>query len=152
VSMFHDHIEISSPGGLPYGISPEEYLSGQISMLRNPIIGNIFFRLKYIEMFGTGIKRIKFAYTSNIQKPEFKIFENSIIVILPKIEENTEILTSNERLVYEALSKGIPKSRIEIEEITKLKKDKIIRVLNRLIEKNAIQRTGQGRGTTYIKK
>lgn len=58
VSMYPDHIEISSPGGLPYGISKEEYLSGQISMLRNPIIGNIFFRLKYIEMFGTGIKRI----------------------------------------------------------------------------------------------
>lgn len=53
VSMYPDHIEISSPGGLPYGISKEEYLSGQISMLRNPIIGNIFFSLKYIEMFGT---------------------------------------------------------------------------------------------------
>ena len=68
VSMYPDHIEISSPGGLPYGISKEEYLSGQISMLRNPIIGNIFFRLKYIEMFGTGIKRINTAYASSYQK------------------------------------------------------------------------------------
>ena len=49
VSMYADRIEISSPGGLPAGISEEEYLNGQISILRNPIIGNVFFRLKYIE-------------------------------------------------------------------------------------------------------
>ena len=42
VSMYKDRIEISSPGGLPAGISREEYLDGQISMLRNPIIGNVF--------------------------------------------------------------------------------------------------------------
>lgn len=47
--MYADRIEISSPGGLPAGISEEEYLNGQISILRNPIIGNVFFRLKYIE-------------------------------------------------------------------------------------------------------
>ena len=57
VSMLEDRIEISSPGGLPAGISEEEYLNGQVSILRNPIIGNVFFRLKYIEKFGTGIMR-----------------------------------------------------------------------------------------------
>ena len=59
VSMYADRIEISSPGGLPAGISEEEYLNGQISILRNPIIGNVFFRLKYIEKFGTGIKQLE---------------------------------------------------------------------------------------------
>ena len=54
VSMYSDRIEINSPGGLPEGINEEEYLNGQISILRNPIIGNVFFRLKYIEKFGTG--------------------------------------------------------------------------------------------------
>ena len=38
VSMFDDRIEIRSPGGLPSGMSESEYLDGQISMLRNPII------------------------------------------------------------------------------------------------------------------
>ena len=59
ISMFDDRIEISSPGPLLPDISVEEYLNGQISVFRNPIIGNIFFRLNYIEKFGTGIKRIK---------------------------------------------------------------------------------------------
>ena len=58
VSMFPDRIEITSPGGLAGGISREEYLRGGISVLRNRIIGNVFFRLHLIERFGTGIKRI----------------------------------------------------------------------------------------------
>lgn len=58
ISMYEDKIEISSPGGLPSGISEKEYLNGQISQLRNPILANIFFRLKYIEMFGTDRKSV----------------------------------------------------------------------------------------------
>ena len=42
--MFEDRIEIVSPGGLPSGLGKDEYLNGQISLLRNPIIGNLFFR------------------------------------------------------------------------------------------------------------
>lgn len=149
ISMYLDRIEIASPGGLPFGLSEEEYLSGQISMLRNPIIGNVFFRLKYIEMFGTGIRRINYAYANNIIKPDFKIFENSIKVILPIIEENMGVLSNDEKIVFEELSNGIPKSRIEIEEKTKLNKDKVIRVLNRLIDKNIIEKSSKGRGTKY---
>ena len=84
--MFEDRIEISSPGGLPSGLDEEEYLNGQISNLRNPILGNIFFRLNYIEMFGSGIKRIKAAYDDSLSKPEFNIFNNSIEVGLPVVE------------------------------------------------------------------
>lgn len=40
-----EYIEIVSPGGLPTGLSENEYVDGQISLLRNPILGNVFFRL-----------------------------------------------------------------------------------------------------------
>lgn len=43
ISMFEDRIEINSPGGLINGITKDEYLSGMISSLRNPIISNVFF-------------------------------------------------------------------------------------------------------------
>lgn len=74
VSMFSVRIEVSSPGGLPFGLSKQAYLAGQISLMRNPIIGNIFYRLKYIEMFGTGIRRINSSYADFIKKPDFRIF------------------------------------------------------------------------------
>ncbi|MDD7602683.1 MAG: ATP-binding protein [Firmicutes bacterium] len=59
ISLFKDRIEIKSPGGLPKGITEEEYLSGEISCLRNPVLGNVFFRMRYIEMFGTGFSKAK---------------------------------------------------------------------------------------------
>lgn len=55
-------IEVSSPGGLPAGLSEKEYLKGNVSILRNPILGNIFYRLHMVEILGTGIVRIKEAY------------------------------------------------------------------------------------------
>lgn len=43
--MYKDRIEINSPGRLPEGISSDEYLYGNISLLRNPVIVGVFYRL-----------------------------------------------------------------------------------------------------------
>ena len=42
VLMFEDRIEVVSPGGLPAGITKEEYLSGKLSVLRNRNLANDF--------------------------------------------------------------------------------------------------------------
>ena len=151
ISMYEDKIEISSPGGLPSGISEKEYLNGQISQLRNPILANIFFRLKYIEMFGTGIRRINESYKDYAVKPAFEIFENSIKITLPIIK--TELfLTTDERIIMDILEKGAILSSSEILEKVEFKKDKLNRILKNLIQKNYIDVIGNGRGTKYLKK
>ena len=151
ISMYEDKIEVSSPGGLPSGISKKEYLNGQISQLRNPILANIFFRLKYIEMFGTGIRRINESYKNFAVKPVFEIFENSIKITLPIIK--TELfLTTDERVIMDILEKGNILSSSEILEKVKFKKDKLNRILKNLIQKNYIDVIGNGRGTKYLKK
>ena len=114
VSMSDDRIEIRSPGGLPSGMSESEYLDGQISMLRNPIIGNVFYRLRYIEMFGTGIKRINKSYNNSLTKPQFKVYENSISIILPTVL-STASLTSEEQLIIQLFHGNLKLSRAEIE-------------------------------------
>lgn len=142
ISMYEDKIEISSPGGLP---------SGQIFQLRNPILANIFFRLKYIEMFGTGIRRINESYKDYAVKPAFEIFENSIKITLPIIK--TELfLTTDERIIMNILEKGNILSSSEILEKVEFKKDKLNRILKNLIQKNYIDVIGNGRGTKYLKK
>ena len=151
ISMYEDKIEVSSPGGLPSGISEKEYLNGQISQLRNPILANIFFRLKYIEMFGTRIKRINESYKKFVVKPNFEIFENSIKITLPIIKTKL-LLTTDERIIMDILEKGNILSSGEISETTKLKKDKLNRLLKKLIQKNYIDIIGNGRGTRYFKK
>lgn len=148
ISMFEDRIEISSPRGLLAGISEEEYLNGQISILRNPIIGNVFFRLRYIEKFGTGIMRINNEYADVLENPSYKVYPNSILVVLPIIALSGK-LSQQEKEVLDILSSKNIMSRGEIERKSGLGKDKTIRILNELLEKRIIRRTGKGRGTKY---
>lgn len=147
VMMFDDRIEISSPGGLPTGISEEEYLKGNVSVLRNPILGNVFYRLHIVEILGTGIVRIQEAYKYSDKKPVFEIFENSIKVILPVI--GNADLTGDEKVVYEVLSKTMPKSISEITDMTPFGKSKVTTLLKSLARKNYVSVTGNGRGTKY---
>ena len=148
ISMYSDKIEISSPGGLPAGISEDEYLNGQISLLRNPIIGNVFFRLKYIEKFGTGIMRINYAYKDALIKPDYHIFSNSIQIILPVIKSDYK-LNETEKKLLNILKINGSMTRNEIEKAAEIDKSKAIRGLNRLIEKKMIQKRDLGRGTKY---
>ena len=147
VMMFDDRIEISSPGGLPTGISEEEYLKGNVSILRNPILGNVFYRLHIVEILGTGIVRIQEAYKYSDKKPVFEIFDNSINVILPVI--GNADLTEDEKVVYEVLSKTMPKSISEITDMTPFGKSKVTTLLKSLARKNYVSVTGNGRGTKY---
>lgn len=85
VSMFDDRVEVVSPGGLPSGITAEEYLSGKLSVLRNRNLANVFYRLGFVEIFGTGITRIKQLYAEGLMKPDFEVSENAIKIVLPHI-------------------------------------------------------------------
>ena len=151
VSMYDDKIVITSPGGLPSGISKEEYLTGNISYLRNPTIGNVFFRLGYIEIFGTGIGRIIENYELFAQKPTFEVFDNSVSVTLPIISFNYSISTDGEKLL-QVLSNGMQLSSSEIAEKIGWSKDKTIRTLNSLKSSGYIEVYGKGRGTKYSKR
>ena len=147
VLMFEDRIEVSSPGGLPAGLSEEEYLKGNISMLRNPILGNVFYRLHIVEILGTGILRIKESYKESQKKPVFEVFENSIKVTLPIISNIN--LDADEAVVYAVLRKNYPKSISEIMEEVPFKKSKTAALLKRMVENHYITIVGSGRGTKY---
>lgn len=152
ISLYKDKVEITSPGGLPVWISDKEYLNGQISILRNPIFGNVFFRLGYIEKFGTGIRRILKAYENSFSKPEFRFFENSIIVTLPKFSEGADALNKDELTIFNILNNNQAYKRKDIEEKTGFNKDKVIRILNLMMSKNIIERFGSGPEAKYIKR
>lgn len=147
VLMFEDRIEVSSPGGLPAGLSEEEYLKGNISMLRNPILGNVFYRLHIVEILGTGIIRIKEAYKESQKKPVFEVFENSIKVTLPVISSIN--LNADEAVVYDVLRKNYPKSISEIMEEVPFGKSKTAALLKRMVENHYVTIVGSGRGTKY---
>lgn len=149
VSMHPDRIEIMSPGGLPRGLTKEEYLEGQVSILRNPIIGNVFFRLHHIERFGTGVKRINHAYAGSDIHPQFGVFDNSIKVTLPLLQLKSS-LGKDERLICETLSGYKKLSSSEIATATGFGKTKVVNLLKSLIEQGLVKSVGTGRGTKYM--
>ena len=148
ISMYADRIEIKSPGGLPNGISVDEYLNGDISYLRNPILGNVFFRMHYIEMFGTGITRIRFSYHNAKIKPRFEITDNVISVILPVLTNNYNV-TSDEANIISVLENGKRLSSSEIAKLAGYTKSKTLRIIEVLKEEGYIKVIGNGRGTKY---
>ena len=119
VSMFDDRIEIVSPGGLPPGITVEEYLSGKLSVLRNRNLANVFYRLGFVEIFGTGITRIKQLYAESLIKPDIEVSENTIKIVLPVFEANVN-LTEDEKAIYKFLSKTMLKPISELHHMSHL--------------------------------
>lgn len=147
ISMLPDRIEIASPGSLPAGLTVDEYLGGRISLLRNPILANVFFRLRYIEKFGTGVLRINEAYSGFERRPSFDVRTESIVVTLPVVNELH--MSKDEKTVMAAIPGNVTLSRLEIESRTGFSKDKTIRILNVLLGKGSLAKHGDGRGTRY---
>lgn len=148
ISMLKDRITITSPGGLLSNVSKEEYLNGQVSKLRNPIIAHIFFRLKMIEMFGTGILRIKDLYKDLPVQPDFKIYDNSITVELPTIDSKLSV-SKDEQIILDYLNKGLLATSGDIVIGTGLSKDKVLRLMKNLINNGYVKVSGVGKATKY---
>ena len=71
VALYDDRLEVTSPGGLCYGLTLEEALSGR-SRQRNRAIAEVFSQMGLIEAWGNGLKSIaKRAKEYNLPSPEF---------------------------------------------------------------------------------
>ena len=147
IAMYKDRIQITSPGGLPEDISEEEYLHSQVSVLRNPILAEVFLKLNYIEKFGTGIRRMMNAYKNDRLKPRFSFTEHTICVCLPG-RSSTQV-DSIAEIIMKTLAGSTNMSRKELEVITGIKRATLIRELNALVAENLVERTGIGKNTRY---
>ena len=148
VSLFDDKIEVVSPGGLPSGITKEEYLSGKLSVLRNRNLANVFYRLGFVEIFGTGITRINQLYAESLIKPEFEVSENAIKIVLPLFAKNANLI-EDEKVIYKLLSKTMLKPISEIAPYIPFGKSKTTKLLKDMEQKGVIAIEGNGRGTKY---
>ena len=98
ISIFDDRIEFVSIGGLVRGISFDDIMLG-VSVLRNPRLANIFYRLKLIEAYGTGILKIYESYAESEKKPKIEVSNNAFKITLPNTNfilehvKDTEITT-----------------------------------------------------------
>lgn len=158
IGVYTDRMEIISYGGLTGGVSLEDILNG-LSICRNRKLADIFYRLKLIEAYGTGLQRIMRAYTAKSGKPQFLPAPSSFKVILPN---NNSMPTSEPEppvqqdqdesaQILALLQEQKTASRNEISARTGLSASSAVRVLKQLKEAGAIYTTGKGKNTRYTR-
>lgn len=156
--------EIVSLGGLVKGISIKDIFNG-VSETRNPNLANIFYRLKYVESFGTGIERIMETYQEYYDKrPIFQNTENTFKVILYNINYESEDVINNfvineepveldaNLLLEKYLKKNKVINRASLQEILNISKTSAVNLLNKMIKDGKIMQVGEGKNTFYILK
>lgn len=89
ISIFENRIEFVTIGGLVKGIALEDVMLG-VSALRNQHLANIFYRLRLIEAYGTGILKINECYDEYTVKPIIETTGNAFKITLPNTNFHIE--------------------------------------------------------------
>lgn len=89
ISIFEDRIEFVTIGGLVKGIALDDVMLG-VSVLRNQYLANIFYRLRLIEAYGTGILKINECYNDYAVKPVVETTNNAFKITLPNTNFHAE--------------------------------------------------------------
>lgn len=117
IDMFDDRLEIYSPGGMCDGTRVQERdLMNVPSRRRNPVIADIFSRLKYMDRRGSGFKKIIGDYKKQPQysaamEPEFSSDYDAFLLVLRNLNYGgNNALSSDEEFVVEATKKTTKKT------------------------------------------
>jgi len=84
VNLYDDRMEFVSLGGLMPGLRAEDLFVG-ISQPRNEKLANVFYRLKHIEAYGTGLRLIMQYYENFEVKPEINATNGAFSLTLPNM-------------------------------------------------------------------
>ena len=141
IDMFDDRIEIYSPGGMVSGISLEgKDLLKIPSKRRNPILADIFSRLKYMERRGSGFKKILADYEGQVEFDETKmpVFEadnDDFTLILYNLNYGSNYATQvNENVIENVIEISEEKIKKIMPEYSKKKLAKACEILKMISE------------------
>jgi len=154
VSVFDDRLEILTVGGLVKGLTKDDIMIGT-SILRNKNLANVFYRLKWVEAYGTGILKIIESYDQYDVKPLIEITDNAFKITLPAIrlkkqaEKNVIQLNASEETILEMFEQKDFITRKEVEVELTISQPMAVKLLKGLLEKNMIEKVGSGKNTRY---
>ena len=136
------------------GVSTDDIALG-ISSPRNKRLAEVFYRLKLIEAYGTGIPKIYECYDGTGKQPVIQTTPNAFKVTLPNLNydgvDRPELngLTDSEKRAYRLFESNPVVKRSDIEQSLGVSQTMAIRILSHLDDKGLIQREGAGRSTRY---
>ena len=159
ISIYDDRIEFVSIGGLLSGISEKDIMLG-LSVCRNPKLAAVFYRLRLIEAYGTGMTKIMNAYKDSTKKPRIEISDNAFKITLPNLNYHDNVTESmrsegadsTEATVLAYIRKSEYITRAIAENLLGISPSTANRLLRELVKRNTLIITGTGRQTKYILK
>lgn len=151
ISMFEDRLEILSHGGLPHGLSKDEFFLG-VSRPLNEALMEILTKTKVLEHTGHGVPVIVSKYSKEV----FDIHDSFINVVIPfnkevmkSINHNYQIeresLKSKEKTIYEKLYENHHLTSYELCESLDIPHRSVQRYLDGLKKKAYIKRVGSNK-------
>lgn len=155
INIYDDRIEFVSIGGLVSGLTLEAAMRG-VSQSRNTVLANIFYRLRLIESYGTGIQRIMDSYKGFSHMPEFLTEKASFITVLYNrnyafgaVENGT---LSDEEKVLALFVDRTYITRKDVEKALQCSAYPALNVIKNLVSDGKIKAEGNARATKYILK
>lgn len=153
ISIFDGRIEFVTIGGLVRGISYDDIMLG-VSALRNKKLANVFYRLKLIEAYGTGIMKINECYADQSAKPIIEVSNNAFKITLPNLnyhQETHEIVVKNERMkmVLSLLGERDRIVRKDVDDLLGVSQSTSSILLREMLDNGLLVKEGKGRNLKY---
>ena len=154
ISIFDDRIEITALGGLTKELSIDDIMLG-VSVLRNKKLGDIFYRLKLIEAYGTGIEKIMRSYDNCSEKPKIDISDNAFKITLPNqnYHKNTaspkKEIDYREQTIMDLFKEKETIVRKDIQEALDVSQATAILLARDLVEKDILLKESGGKYQRY---
>lgn len=162
INVNNSCMEFISIGGLLQGLSAEDIRSG-ISQPRNRRLAEIFHRLKLIESYGTGIRKIFALYKGYAVQPKIDVTQNTFKMILPNrnadmseqealtvaAEKPSTKITSQMKIVLDYLAEYQEMTEEELQELLNIKKTRAYLLARQMSESGLIDIIGRGAGKKY---
>ena len=166
ISIYDDRMEFVSIGGLMSGIDLEDVLAG-VSVCRNKHLADVFYRLRLIEAYGTGLAKIMEAYEVSPDKPIISTTRNSFKIILPNTNAGytanaaPNVVTSvtpglaaeldaNEQRIMAYVREHGTITRHEAENLLSTSASTASRLIRKMVDAGLLSSRGHARSIKYI--
>lgn len=148
VNINSKSIDIISIGGLVPGLAEEDILNG-ISQPRNRNLAEMFHRLKYIESYGTGIRKILSLYSDSAVKPAITVTPNSFRISLPNRNSGTVVkaaVPKQYQAVIDYLNEHGSMTVEDLQELLDIKRTRAYNLYKKMEAEGYIKVSGRGTG------
>lgn len=153
INVTDTKMEFISLGGLLPGLTPEDIRLG-ISQPRNKRLAEVFHRLRLIESYGTGIRRIFRLYEDSPVKPTIEVTPSAFRIILPNMNESVSVpqMTAQMQKISDYLEEHGKATGEQIENLLGVKRTRIYTLTKKMEDLGLICIEGRGKNKVYLSK